>query len=223
MHKKVVIVGGGEVGRHLAGLLLAWGHLPVVVEHSPAAAAHLPSSDGIAVVVGDGTDPQVLESAGIRAADIVAAVTGSDDVNLTVASLARFQFRAARTLARVNVPRHAWMFTPELGVDVALNQAEVLAHLIVEQATTGDMLTLLKLGGGRYSLVEAQVGEGSAVVGKTLSMLPVPLECVIVGILRNGEVVLPRGPTELRAGDRMIVLAHEDHCQEIRVLLEGHP
>lgn len=221
MSKKIVIVGGGEVGQNLAELLLAWDHLPVLVEQSPAVAAHLESKGPTVIVVGDGTDPQVLESAGIRSADIVAAVTGSDDVNLTVASLARFQFRVARTLARVNAPRHSWMFTPELGVDVALNQAEVLAHLIVEQATTGDMLTLLKLGGGRYSLIEAVVGKNSAAAGKTLASLPVPLECVIVGILRNGAVVLPRGPTVLEATDQVIALAHQDHCEEIRLLLEG--
>jgi len=136
MTKKVLIVGGGEVGGHLAGLLLEWGHRPVLLELRSDAVASLRSSlAGAKVVQGDGTDPEALEAADIRWADILAAVTGSDQVNLTVASLARFQFRVGRILARVNGPRHAWMFTPEMGVDVALNQAEMLAHMIVEQAT----------------------------------------------------------------------------------------
>ena len=134
MSKTIVIVGGGEVGHHLAGLLLSWGHHPTLVEQRPAVVQRLKTRGGAPVVEGDGTDPEILERAGIRSADILAAVTGSDAVNLTVASLARFQFVVGRTLARVNVPRHAWMFTSELGVDVALNQAEGLAHLIVEKS-----------------------------------------------------------------------------------------
>ena len=221
MGKKVVIVGGGEVGQHLAGLLLAWGHHPTLVERRPEKVERLKYKGTAAIVEGDGTDPQILETAGIRGADIMAAVTGSDEINLTVASLSRFQFNVGRTLARVNVPRHAWMFTAALGVDVALNQAEVLAHLIVEQASTGDMLTLLKLGGGQYSLIEVQVGPASTAIGKTITSLALPLECVIVGVLRQGSMVIPRGPTELRGGDQIIAMTHQDHCQQIRLLLEG--
>ena len=62
-----------------------------------------------------------------------------------------------RTLARVHTPKHAWMFTPAMGVDVALNQADVLAHLIAEEMSLGDMMTLLKLRKGQYALVEEQV------------------------------------------------------------------
>lgn len=124
MKSKVLIVGGGEVGSHVAGLLAATGREVVVVEVSVDVTCEQP------IVRGDGTDPEVLESAGIAGAGVVAAVTGSDEVNLTVASLARFCFGVERTVARVNGPRHAWLFGPELGVDVALNQAEVLSRLI---------------------------------------------------------------------------------------------
>jgi len=215
MNKKVVIVGGGEVGSHVARLLVGWGRHPILVD--PVGG---PPVSGAEWVRGDGTDPEVLEAAGLRGAGILAAVTGSDEVNLTVTSLARFQFGVPRTLARVNIPRHAWMFTPELGVDVALNQAEVMGHLIGEGASTGDMLTLLKLGGGRYSLIEAEVAPGAPAMGKALTSLPLPLDCVLVGVLRQAELLLPRGPTVLQAGDRVLALAGEDHSEELRLLLE---
>lgn len=216
MNKKVVIVGAGEVGSHVARLLVQWGRNPVLVDREPSRPVA-----GAEIVRGDATDPEVLEAAGVRSADILAAVTGSDEVNLTVASLARFLFGVPRTLARVNIPRHAWMFTPDLGVDVALNQAEVMGHLIGEGASTGDMLTLLKLGGGRYSLIEAEVAAGAPAVGKALTALALPLECVLVGVLRQAELLLPRGPTVLQAGDRVLALAGQDHSEELRLLLEG--
>ena len=74
--------------------------------------------------MGSGTDPVVLETSGIHQMDVVAAVTGKDEVNLVAASLARFEFNVPRVIARVNNPKNAWMFTDDMGVDAALNQAE---------------------------------------------------------------------------------------------------
>jgi trk system potassium uptake protein TrkA len=106
-------------------------------------------------------------------------------------------------------------------VDVALNQADVLGHLILEGTSHGDMLTLLKLGGGRYSLVEAEVTEAAPAVGRSLASLSLPLDCVVVGILRQQELILPRGPTVVEAGDRVMALASEAQEEELRQLLEG--
>src|SRR5215813_1646300 len=133
MAQQVVIVGGGEVGTYLASLLLAGGHQVTVIEVQRDELPRLQRELSTDVVtVGNGTDPTVLETAGIRQAHVVAAVTGTDETNLVVASLARFAFHVPRTIARVHTPQHAWLFTPAMGVDVALNQADVLAHLIAE-------------------------------------------------------------------------------------------
>ena len=133
MAQYVVIVGGGAVGTYLAALLLAAGHQVRVIELQrediPRLQQDLPTD---VVIAGNGTDPAVLETAGIRQAHVVAAVTGTDETNLVVASLARFAFHVPRIIARVHTPKHAWLFTPAMGVDVAVNQADVLAHLIAE-------------------------------------------------------------------------------------------
>ena len=91
-------------------------------------------------VLGAGLDRDVLLQDGIERVDGLAAVTGSDDTNVVLARLARQVFRVPRTLARVHTPKHAWMFTPALGLDVALNQANVLAHLIAAEISLGDIL-----------------------------------------------------------------------------------
>jgi trk system potassium uptake protein TrkA len=128
-----MIIGGGEVGSYLAGLLLQQEHRVTVVEaHEAAMAALRQAAPGAHCVHGNGTDPGVLEAAGIRTADMLAAVTGTDATNLVITSLARFAFRVPRTMARVNNPHNSWMFTPAMGVDNAINQADVLAHLIAQ-------------------------------------------------------------------------------------------
>jgi trk system potassium uptake protein TrkA len=130
----ILIVGGGKVGGYLAGLLAASGQHVTVVEaradHEERLRRDLP---GVTHVLGDGADPAVLEAAGVRGAQIVAAVTGADETNLVVTSLARYEFGAPRTVARVNDPRNAWLYTHEMGVDVLMNQADVVAHLIARE------------------------------------------------------------------------------------------
>ena len=155
---KVLVVGGGKVGAHLAHLLVSWGHLVKLVEVRPDLALHLSEELPSDVVVrGSGTDPAILERVGVRQTDIVAAVTGSDETNLVVATLSRFEYAVPRVIVRVNNPKNVWMCTPEMGVDVALSQADLMAHLIVEEMSLGDMTTLLKLRKGQYALVEEKV------------------------------------------------------------------
>ncbi|MCS6880846.1 MAG: NAD-binding protein [Oscillochloridaceae bacterium] len=130
---RVLIVGGGQVGSYLAGLLLEEGHAVTIVEmHEATAGALREVLPDATVIHGNGTDPEALEMAGIHATDLVAAVTGTDATNLVITSLARFAFNVPKAVARVNNPHNTWMFIPEMGVDLALNQAEVLARLIAQ-------------------------------------------------------------------------------------------
>ena len=130
----VLIVGGGKVGATLAARLHGAQHQVKLIEarreHLEPLKRDLPAET---LALGSGTDPGVLEAAGIRQAKLVAAVTGADETNLVVTSLARFEFGVPRTIARVNNPKNAWLFTPEMGVDVALDQADLIARLIVEE------------------------------------------------------------------------------------------
>jgi trk system potassium uptake protein TrkA len=136
-------------------------------------------------------------------------VTGSDETNLVITSLGRFEFNVPRVIARINNPKNAWLFTPEMGVDVALNQSEILASLSAEEMSIGDMMTLAKLRRGKYSLVEEKIEPKSPVIGMAIKDMPLPQNCVISGIIREGEIVLPRGITTLEAGDEVLALVDD--------------
>jgi trk system potassium uptake protein TrkA len=160
-----------------------------------------------------------LEKAGIQKAQVLAAVTGSDETNLVITSLARFEFNVPRVIARVNNSKNAWLFTPEMGVDASLNQAAILTSLIAEEMSMGDMMTLLKLRRGKYSLVEEKIFPGALAVNKAIRDLPLPQNCVIAGIIRHGEIVMPRGVTALEAGDEILAIVDEPAREILAKLL----
>lgn len=213
---KVVIVGGGQVGGYLASLLIERGHEIIIIEAKESRVEVLRKSLPENVVVhGNGTDPQLLESVDIQHTDVLAAVTGADETNLVIATLARLEYGVTRVIGRVNNPKNAWLFTPVMGVDAALNQADLMARLVAEEMSMGDMMTLLKLHGGKYSLVERMVDPGSSMVGKALRDIKLPTECVLVSVIRNSDLLIPRGDTVILSGDKAIAITHADQLQKL--------
>lgn len=204
----VLIVGGGKVGSHLAEILLKEGHQIKVVDDRPEVLAWLRQElpDEAVVATADMSSPAVLEAAGIAQAQVLAAVTAEDEANLVIATIAKFEFDVPRVIARVNNPRNAWMFTAQMGVDVALNQADILAKLIAEEMSLGDMLTLLKLRRGEYSLVEEKLQAGSPMLQAPLRDLQLPDTCVIAAIIRQGRVMVPRGNMTFKVGDEVLAV-----------------
>jgi len=216
----VIIVGGGKTGSQLATQLLAEGHQVGLIEDRPVVLERLKEELPAGCIhSGDGSSPAVLQAAGIGRAQVLAAVTGEDETNLVVTTLARFEFNVPRTIARVNNPKNAWLFNAEMGVDVALNQADILAKLIMEEMSLGDMMTLLKLRKGEYSIVEEKVHPQAVVVGQVLSQLQLPPNCVFAAILRAGQIIIPHGSTVLEAVDEVIALVHSSQAARLAELL----
>ena len=216
----VIIVGGGNTGSYLAKLLLEGGQSVKVVEERPNVLEKIKGEiPPESIIAGDGSSPQVLEAAGVLKANVLAAVTGSDETNLVITSLARFEFNVPRVIARLNNPKNAWLFTPEMGVDVALNQADILARLVAEEMSLGDMMTLLKLRKGEYSLVEEKVHPLSLAVNKNLRDLQFPDECVLVAIIRKNKLLIPHGDTVLQPADEVLALVHASQLEQFATLL----
>jgi trk system potassium uptake protein TrkA len=216
----VLIVGGGNTGSYLAKVLLEGGHTVRVIEERKTILdklrAEIPAES---IVAGDGSSPVTLDAAGVKKANVLAAVTGSDETNLVITSLGKFEFAVPRVIARVNNPKNAWLFTREMGVDVALNQAEILGRLIAEEMSLGDMMTLLKLRRGEFSLIEEKVYPTAPAANKALRDLDLPAECTIVALIRNHEMLIPRGDTILKPADEVLALVHASHLKQLATML----
>ena len=201
----IIIVGGGKTGTYLASLLTEDGYRIRVIEarkdHVAALRAQFGERD---VILGNGADPLVLERAGILHADVVVAATGEDEVNLVVSTLAKMEYSVPRVVARVNNPVNAWMFNEGMGVDVGINQAELLARSVQEGLDLRDVFTILRLGKDGHAVVRVEVRPGSRVIGEALRDVPLPGTTILVAIDRDGDIIVPKGDTRFAAGDKII-------------------
>mgnify|MGYP001765248136 CR=1 FL=1 len=220
---KVMIIGGGKVGTYLANYLLNEKHEVKLIElreeETPRILQDIPRN---ALVIGSGTNPDVLETAGIRNMNVVAVVTGIDEVNLVAASLARFEFMVPRIIARINHPKNAWMFNESMGVDVALNQADLMAALIAEEMSLGDMVTLHKLRKGKFDLVEEKVAPNAFAIGKRLADLNLPTQSTILAVLRKGELIIPHGDLVIQTADELLAIVHQTQKKDLAHFFD-HP
>jgi trk system potassium uptake protein TrkA len=218
----VVIIGGGRTGSQLASFLLNQNHDIRVIECRKEVLARMHRDLPTEIILeGNVIDPAVLEQAKINQADVCAAVTSSDEQNLVVCYLAREKYNVLRTIARVNNPRNSWLFNNVFNVDAVVNQAEILAHLIQEEMTMGDMMTLLKLRRGNYALVAEKVQEKAKALTISIKDMGLVKSCVIAGIIRNGEIIVPRGVTTFEVGDEILAVTDPEGMGQLSELLNS--
>lgn len=205
---KVIIAGGGRVGTCLAQIFEAEGHEVVVVEKDWERVEKISKFLKSTIVQADACDPLQFEKSGVRGADVVVAVTGHDEDNLVISQLAKVYFGVKRVVARVNHPRNKWLYTRDWGVDVAVSSTHIIADILREEASLGDLITLLRFKGGKVALVETVVEPDSKLIGKKIGQLNLPEDSVLVAIVRQKkeEVVFPRGDTVICEGDRIYAL-----------------
>jgi len=219
----VVIAGGGRTGARLANLLINENYKVRLIEnrHNLLARLHqeLPTE---VIYEGNPVEPSTLEQAGVRDAHVLAAVTSEDTANLVMCFLAKNMFNVPRTIARVNNPNNAWLFGENFKVDVALNSADVLAHLIQEEMSLGDMMTLFKIRRGRYAVVEEKVPAGAKAIGVELRNMGLAEHCVVAAIIRDGQMTLPRGDSTFQENDEIVAVASAEGAQKLAELL-AHP
>jgi trk system potassium uptake protein len=194
---KIVVTGCGRTGSGLARVLDAAGHAVAVVDVDPAAFARLGPAFRGTTVLGVGFDRDVLERAGIRRADALAAVTGDDEVNAVVARLASRIFRVPRCVARLYDPRRAEIYR-RLGVQVVA-PVDWSIHRTAELLTFAQAGVVMSLGSGQVDLVDAEAPH--LLEGRPVTEVTVAGEVMLVAISRAGRTFIPTPASLLQAGD----------------------
>jgi trk system potassium uptake protein TrkA len=221
---KVVIAGGGSVGRFIAEQLTKGGHQALIVDNDAgvvrrATAAGEPA--GVAWLQGDACEVGTLAAAGCEDIDVVAAVTGDDEDNLVISLLAKQEFGVPRVVARVNNPKNEWMFNEMWGVDVSVSTPHLITALVEEAVSVGSLVRLLSFEGGKARLDEVRLAEGSPAADREIQELRLPRDSTVVAVLRRDRLVVPRGDTTVRVGDEVIVLVTDESEEEVRRILTG--
>lgn len=218
---KVIIVGGGQVGTYVAKALLDSKNSVVVVEKRTRSLEllkeNLPNDH---IIEGDGADPKVLETAGVASADVIAFVTGADEVNLVGSTIAKYEYGVKRVIGRVNNPKNEWLFTDEMGVDVKVSQANLLANIIIDQIDLDNMVTLMRLNQGDNSIVQVTVRPDSKVAGAYVKDLDIPNDTILIAITRKNETIVPKGDTQLQAKDHILAFTGSEGQKNFMQLMK---
>jgi trk system potassium uptake protein len=219
---KVIIAGGGSVGRFIAQELSGASHDVTIIDSDRTLVGYYDGkadSGSARWVAGDACDLGTLTTAGLSDADVVAAATGDDEDNLVVSLLAKQEFGVPRVVARVNNPKNEWMFNELWGVDVAVSTPHLITALVEEAVSVGSFVRLLSFEGGRARLAEVRLGEGSPADGRQIVELGVPRDATVVAILRADRLIVPRGDSILRVGDEVVVLVTDESEDDVRKIL----
>lgn len=218
---KIVINGGGKVGSFLAADMVKNGHQVTLIERrSEVAEKVVQEVPEALVILGDGCDVRFQEDADISRADVFVSVTGDDDDNLVACQIAKNVFGAPRTIARVNNPKNEQIFH-SLGIE-AVSSTTIISKLIEEEVSVGDIVTLQTLKKGKLALIEFDLPqENCPIVGKLVKDIKLPADCVLVAILRDDEVLIPRGDSLIKTGDSIIALASREKERLLKKSLLG--
>ena len=215
---RVAIAGAGAVGRSIAAELIAGEHQVMLIERLQSQfEPH--TVEQAEWVLADACELASLEDAGMQLCDVVIAATGDDKVNLVVSLLAKTEFAVRRVVARVNDPRNEWLFGENWGVDVAVSTPRMLAAMVEEAVSVGDLVRLLTLRQGQANLVELTLPDDTPLAGRAVRDVVLPRDAALVTILRGGRVIVPQSDDPLEAGDELLFVASADVEGEIRKAL----
>lgn len=223
----IIILGAGEVGFYLAKNLSSEGHNIVIIDNDPEKIQKINESLDVMSIHGEGTGMQNLKRAGIDNADMLVAVTSTDESNLIACMIAK-KFGVKTKIARVRSTDYSspdFVLTPEeMGTDMMINPELEAANEITQLIRYPQAFDMLEFCGGRIILVGILIEEHSTVIGKTLSEI-VPhfgeLTFRAVAISRDGQTIIPQGNEKVKVGDRFYVVVKREMINEIFRLSAG--
>jgi trk system potassium uptake protein TrkA len=218
---RVAIAGAGNVGRSIAAELLGNGHEVLLIEREPRA-LKVDSVPAAEWLLADACELDTLVTARLQTCQVVVAATGDDKVNLVVSLLAKTEFGVDRVVAKVNHPKNEWLFNESWGVDVSVSSPRLLAAVVEEAVSVGDLVRLLTFQKGEANLVELTLADDAPLVGKLVGSVPWPNDAALVAVLREGRVIVPTPDAALEGGDELLLVATTEVEAELNELLGGH-
>lgn len=215
---KSIIVGGGKVGYYLAQTLRKRGYFVVLIERNQTTCQNIAADIDAEIIYGDGTDPEVLQEAGIQEAEILAAVTGNDEENLVICEISKVAFNIDKTIARINNPKNISMFK-SLGVDKTVCSTEVIANLIEYEFDSDHFKLIHAFERGCMILVEIIIHATDKWCNHYIHAMDLPAECVITSILREELIIYPRGDTQFLENDKVLIVTNKNALSKLKKFL----
>ena len=211
----IVIAGGGRLGSLLAKKLKEDKHNVCLIDKSLRVCQKLAEEiKEVLVINGDASDPEVLKQAKAEKADVVVGATPADEDNIIICHLAKEMFKVRRTVARINDPKHL-TFYKYMGVDAPIDSTSIIARIVEEEASFSDVMNLLSIKKGRLSIVRVDIPQESPIINKKIREIKLPPNSVLISIIRETEIIIPRGDTEVLADDEIIAATLIDNEKDL--------
>ncbi len=217
----IIVVGGGQVGYYLSKALLAEGHEILVLEKDRAKCDRINDELGSICLRGDGCEASILKEAGTGRADMLIAVTDGDEDNLVACQVAKHMFNVSRTIARLSNPKNESIFK-KLGVDCTVSSTNLILEHIELEVPTHPLMHLLKLRESNMEIVEIKLSQGSPAIGKHYGDLKLPLDSMLVLLLRRGQRPQTlRSDTVLEIDDQVLAVTRSEQEEALRAVFSS--
>jgi trk system potassium uptake protein len=217
-----IIVGAGDVGFDVARMLSLQKHNVTVVDLNPQRIAAVGEALDVMTVLGSGTSATVLERAGVRKAELVVAVTDIDEVNLIAAMVAARVGNKPITIARVRTTdlttTDGVLGMSDFGIDLLIQPEDSTAAEIVALLRRAAASDVIELAGGKLQLIGLRIDAASPVIGVSLEALSRASEHLtfrVMGIVRGGRTIIPRGDAVVQRDDQVFVVVQSGQVAQI--------
>ena len=226
---KIVIVGAGEVGYHIAGRMALENKDVVVVDKNVEAVRRVADDIDVQTIIGSGSSPTVLQEAGITEAEILLAVTNSDETNLVACLVANMLPPATKKLARLrnaDFDEYYDAFRVQAPhIETVINPEIEVVKTIIRLMRVPGAVDVGEFADGRIKFVGINLGADSRIAGARLSEVPELIDnkrFLIAAIVRDEEVIIPRGKDRLLAGDLIYFISEENRLLETLSIFDKH-
>ena len=212
----IIVAGAGKVGYHLARALVA-DHEVLILELDQGRVDFVAEELGSDVIMqGDACDAATMERAGMERADLVAAVTGDDEDNLTVCQIAKAKFSVPRAVARINNPQNEALFR-RLGIDSTVSATNLIMAHIEQELPWRGLIPLVTLRGRSLEVVEVRIPSEARIVNHKVSEALLPQGSLISLIIDpEGNPKVPSGETTIHADDIVLAVTNVESEESLR-------
>lgn len=218
---KIVIIGAGEVGYHIAKYLYPNNDV-IIIERDDDACERADELD-LQVIQGNGANVKILTQV-LTGADLLVAVTGSDEVNIVSCMAAKLVVKSEKplkTMARVSNPDYIdkpVARRTQIGIDTMICPELAMASEVAEVLSIPSAIDAEFFADGKVEMIEFVAKDNGEIIGKQIKNLQLSESCIISALFRGGDVIIPHGDSAINSGDHVVVIGKTDEMKNIRGL-----
>lgn len=223
---KIIIIGAGKVGCQIAKTLSSENHDVTLIEKNDTIRQSAQNNLDVLTILGNGANVRTLEEAGIKQADMVIAVTSSDEANM-IACMTAKQFDVPQKIARIRNPEYLYanaLSREKLGIDLTINPERATAREIVKLLKSPiNVAQVQSFAGGKVQLFELKVEDSFPFINQQLKSIIFKYPILVAAIFRNDKIIIPDGEERITAGDNLYILIKKDYFAGLNEIFNQKP